>query len=69
MSAELLRELYRAKAAFQLRTIETIIRGPASVDTLPKGGDAKQGSVRSKGSAVPERQTPETPRNNQTREA
>lgn len=26
---------------------------PASVDTLPKGRDAKQGSVRSKGSAVP----------------
>lgn len=25
----------------------------ASVDTLPKGRDAKQGSVRSKGSAVP----------------
>jgi hypothetical protein len=30
MSAELLRDLARAKVAFQLRAIETIIRGPAS---------------------------------------
>jgi hypothetical protein len=39
MSAELLRDLARAKVAFQLRAIETVIRGPASVGRNPEGQD------------------------------
>ena len=39
MSADVLRDLARAKVAFQLRAIEAVIRGPASVGRNPKGED------------------------------
>jgi hypothetical protein len=42
MSAELLRDLARAKVAFQLRAIEAVIRGHAIADTHAKRGDAQQ---------------------------
>jgi len=41
MSAELLRDLARAKAVFQLRAIEAVIRGPA-LAAAAFGGDVKQ---------------------------
>lgn len=52
MSAAILRDLARAKVAFQLRAIETIIRGPAIADTHPKDGDVKQAPLVSGGGAV-----------------
>ena len=41
--SDLLRDLARAKAVFQLRAIEAIIHdAPASADTRPQGGDSTQ---------------------------
>jgi hypothetical protein len=41
------------------------VSGPASVDTLPEGGDAKQAPCASKGSAVPLAADAQTPAEDQ----
>lgn len=59
MSAELLRDLARAKALFQLRAVCAVIGAPpASVDTRPKDGDCLQaplasGAVGAEGDETP----------------
>ena len=58
MTSEILRDLARAKAAFQLRAIEAIIRSPASCDTHPKDGDSTKIEAPLVSGAVPEGQTP-----------
>lgn len=55
MNAEVLRDLAHARAVFQLRSIEAVIRGPAIADRSPQGGDEGHTSApsRSDESAVP----------------
>lgn len=48
MSGELLRELARVKAVFQLRTIEAIIRGPAQGIAAGTGATAQTGATEGK---------------------
>ena len=52
-----------AGPAFFIIVAEAILGpiSPASVDTLPKGRDAQQGSVGTKGSAVPKADAQNTP--------
>jgi hypothetical protein len=56
-STDILRDLARAKAAFQLRAIETIIRGSASADTH-RMAETETGSGRSLSGAVANGETP-----------
>jgi hypothetical protein len=49
MSADILRDLARAKAVFQLRAIEAVIRGgdPALAAAARQGGDVEQAPAES----------------------
>jgi hypothetical protein len=59
-STDILRDLARAKAAFQLRAIETIIRGSAAADTH-RMAETETGSGRILSGAVPDRADAQPP--------
>lgn len=54
MSADILRELTRAKVAFQMRALRLVMGLPASCDTRPQGGDSEAAPFTS--GAVPAQQ-------------